>query len=282
MKHCIIMTAYKDVGMINKIIARTPDDWGIYIHLDRKSDIKVSEIDSRAKTFKKYKIYWGGVEHIKAVLMLLREAINMGVDYDYFHIITGQDYFVTDPGKFDFVLGLNKNNYIEVNTLPNKNWGPCNGSLDLLRYRHLSSFGDVRKGLCNSLDKKFVALQKKFKLEKAIPDFAVYQGLFYCSLHKEFVAWLLEARITQCLLKILKHSLVGEEVFFQTVIMHSPYKDTVINNNLRYCEWSQYFEPMILCEADMTKIVDPSKKILFCRKLSSNSSLALIERLDNK
>ena len=54
MKHCIIMTAYKDVAMINRIIARCPDNWGIYIHLDRKSDIDESEIDSRAKVFKKY------------------------------------------------------------------------------------------------------------------------------------------------------------------------------------------------------------------------------------
>ena len=41
MKHCIIMTAYQDLPMINKFIESTPEDWGIYIHLDAKLDIQV-------------------------------------------------------------------------------------------------------------------------------------------------------------------------------------------------------------------------------------------------
>lgn len=36
MRHCIIMTAYKDIDMINEIISYLPDDWGCYVHLDKK------------------------------------------------------------------------------------------------------------------------------------------------------------------------------------------------------------------------------------------------------
>lgn len=40
MKHCIIMTAYKDVGLINKIIESAPDNFDFYIHLDKKCQNK--------------------------------------------------------------------------------------------------------------------------------------------------------------------------------------------------------------------------------------------------
>lgn len=57
MKHCIIMTAYKDVGLINKIIESAPDNFDFYIHLDKKCQITPSDISPRANVFKKYKIF---------------------------------------------------------------------------------------------------------------------------------------------------------------------------------------------------------------------------------
>lgn len=43
------MTAYKDAAQINRIIGITPPEWGIYIHIDRKSALKAEDIDSRAR-----------------------------------------------------------------------------------------------------------------------------------------------------------------------------------------------------------------------------------------
>ena len=48
MKHCVLITAYKDAPQINRLISRIPEDWGIFIHLDKKSEIKDGDIDSRA------------------------------------------------------------------------------------------------------------------------------------------------------------------------------------------------------------------------------------------
>ena len=48
MKHCVLITAYKDAPQINRLISRIPEDWGIFIHLYKKSEIKDGDIDSRA------------------------------------------------------------------------------------------------------------------------------------------------------------------------------------------------------------------------------------------
>ena len=47
MRHCLIMTAYKDAEMINSIIDETPVSWGVYIHIDAKSSLLSSMINNR-------------------------------------------------------------------------------------------------------------------------------------------------------------------------------------------------------------------------------------------
>lgn len=44
MNHCVIMTVRNDLLMINKFVEHIPSDWGIYIHIDMKSNIDVSQI----------------------------------------------------------------------------------------------------------------------------------------------------------------------------------------------------------------------------------------------
>lgn len=53
MRHCLIMTAYKDAEMINSIIDETPVSWGVYIHIDAKSSLLSSMINNRAIVIKK-------------------------------------------------------------------------------------------------------------------------------------------------------------------------------------------------------------------------------------
>lgn len=100
MRHCLIMTAYKDAEMINSIIDETPVSWGVYIHIDAKSSLLSSMINNRAIVIKKYRIYWGGIEHLYAFIELMSMALNSGENYDYYHLITGQDYYAIPPLQF--------------------------------------------------------------------------------------------------------------------------------------------------------------------------------------
>ena len=89
MKHCLIMTVYKDLQMVNRLIASTPQEWGIYIHIDVKSSIAANDIDARANVWKLKKIYWAGWEHLYAICFLLKQACRER--YDYYHIVSTYD-----------------------------------------------------------------------------------------------------------------------------------------------------------------------------------------------
>lgn len=110
-----------------------------------------------------------------------------------------------------------------------------------------------------------------------IPNYTIYGGSVYCSLPSIAVEYLLECDIAKQMLVELKYSAIGEEIFFQTVFMNSPFKSLVIPNNLRYSDWSVINAPKVLNESDFNSIVN--SKVLFCRKVDKIVSDKLLEIL---
>lgn len=74
MKQAILITAYKDYSHLKRIVDFFDHDFQIYIHLDKNSEISHSLIDeiitnNKVKVFrKKYKVNWGGLNHLRAIL----------------------------------------------------------------------------------------------------------------------------------------------------------------------------------------------------------------------
>ena len=279
MSHCIIMTAYTDLEMINTFISRIPDEWGIFIHLDKRSSISKEDIDRRARVFQWYSIYWGASEHLFAIYRLIKEAYNVR-KWDYYHIVTGSDYFATAPSAFDERLGRDGLNYISCTKIPHYGWAWGCGE-DIFRYKALNSWVDTRKAKWFYLGKALLKLQKRLKLGRKLPEYDIYHGLVYCSLYKDFVEWMLSSELTADLLKRLRHTVVAEEVFFQTLIMNSPFKSKVVNNPLRYDDWSKKGgSPSYLTDKHLQAIEE--SEALFCRKLSNEKSSGLIQVLDSE
>lgn len=268
------MTVYKDPTQINRFIKQIPENWGIYIHIDKKSNIDKNDINSKAITCKLKKINWGAREHIEAFLTIMNKAYNDN-KYDYYHLVTGQDYICKPITEIETILGKEQKNYIEFFKIPHKTWTFWNQGYDIVQYRTLASFINIKSGRNWNINKKIELLQSKLRLKRALPKYDLYGGSVYCTLHKSAIQYILNSKITEDLFKRLKHSCCGEELFFQTILMNSPLKDTLINNNLRYIDWADENPPKILNESDYNKIINSGK--IFCRKVENGE---LIERLD--
>lgn len=277
MNHCIIMTAYQDPDLINRFISRVPKEWGIYIHIDKKSSIKCSDINQRANVYKWYRVYWGASEHLFAIWRLIQTASKEG-NWDYYHIVSGSDYFALNPYSFESALRLNGNNYIDCHPLPDQKWAYSEG-MDIFKYKRPASFLDIRKPFGKRVDRLFLEIQRRFNLCDKMPQIPLYHGMVYSSLHKDFIEWAISSSMADSLLKSLRHTIVAEEVFFQTLIMNSPFKCSVINRNLRFHRWEGAIPPRTLLASDFADI--QKAEVLFCRKLSSMFSKELISLIDS-
>lgn len=266
------MTVYKDVELVNKIIKNVPNDWDVYVHVDEKSSIVESQLDNKVYVIKKYKINWGSINHLLAIIELLKIAFEKTREEAYFHIITGQDYFVTSPEGFDKIVNGGK---IFLDIVSNPKW--YNGGEDIWKYRTLAQYIDLRKPFNRKINRLYMFLQKYMGLCKSLPSYPIYGGSVYCSLPTNAVEYVLNSDIAKKMLNALKSSAIGEEIFFQTVLMNSPLKSSIIISNLRYSDWSVVNSPKTLNEEDFKSI--SASNALFCRKVDLIKSNKLLEML---
>ena len=278
MKHCLIMTAYKDAAQINRIIGITPPEWGIYIHIDRKSALKAEDIDSRARVMKRYTIHWGAYAHLQAFLTLMEEARQSGAGYDYYHLVTGQDYYASRPDRFDELIEPGNYIYMETYPYPRPNW--WGDHYELVRIRSLAEYTDIRRPFGKMMELAYEWIQRITRTMQPVPPYPMYCGSVYLSLPADVVDWCLHSDIARDMQQRLKHCKIGEELYFQTVIMNSPFKERVVDSNLRFIIWNVARPPKFLVESDASAIA--SSATLFCRKVDTGRSGSLPDAIEKE
>ena len=79
----------------------------------------------------------------------------------------------------------------------------------------------------------------------------------------------------------LRFTFGSDEVFFHTVVMNSEFKQSVVNDNLRYIDWNNpEYGPKILGYEDW--VILQESKALIARKFHSIKSKILMDLLDIK
>jgi hypothetical protein len=130
-----------------------------------------------------------------------------------------------------------------------------------------------------------VRIQKKLKIKRSYPASfpKLYGGSTYWSLTRDTLQQVIDyTRIHPELLRRMKHTFCSEEIYFQTVIMHSPRSGNVVNDNLRYIDWvsERGGRPAFLDASDFPDI--RASNTIFARKLDLNNMIELKKYLNSK
>jgi hypothetical protein len=285
MKHAILITAYKEVNPIIDLINFFGTDFNFYIHIDKKSKLDISALQNIQNVFvnNSYKVNWGGLNHLKAILLLSAEALK-NQDNSFFHLITAEDVPIKSKDSF---LCLNKSkNYLEYFEMPIASWSG-NGGFDRINYFQLYDLFDAKKYKQRLYIKKFVRLQKKINLKRSYSDKhpkKLFGGSTYWSLNREALNYVVNYPNKE-FLKRFQFTFCAEEIYFQTILLNSPYARDIVNNNLRYMNWASGSGggPAYLDEGDFQAIISSDK--YFARKVKSTHELRNLLKyhcLDNK
>jgi len=71
----------------------------------------------------------------------------------------------------------------------------------------------------------------------------------------------------------------ADEFFYATILMNSPYKDSIVNDNLRLIKWAEgSANPVILKQKDLNSIVASDK--LFARKFDVSIDDGILNQID--
>lgn len=276
--YCVI--CHKRTKILDEMINILGDDNDIFIHVDKKSNIKeFSDLSKKVTLIKdRVRVQWAGFSQVKATLKLLNYTNNN--NYDYIFLLSGdclplkssdsiKKFLIENNGK-EFI-GVVKNNNIEEEIEKR------------LKYNYSYIYFNKNK---NNIVQKVIAIKEKYNLYtknkyfKYLPK--IYKGCNWIGITGDFCSYIFQyLDENPTYIKAFKKCIYGDEEFFQTIIMNSEYKKNIykyeIENDdcsmaLRYIDWStgpNY--PRILDESDFIKIKDSN--CLFGRKFNEKINI---------
>lgn len=290
-KHAYLIMAHNEFKLLEKLIEVLDDERNnIYIHIDLKSKIniedkiKVNKYKSSIYFVERMKVNWGSSSQIQCELNLLKAATEKS--YDYYHLISGADF----PLK----------NQNEIHDFFNKNSGKefvhfdseivQNSTLSRVRFYHLLqdiNFFTRNKSVRKIRDKTndlLIYAQKVMGIDRIKnAEFSYMKGANWFSITNEFAKYVVSKE--QWILKTFSNTICGDEMFLQTLIYNSEFKDNLyskkFNNDylsiLRYIDWEKG-NPYTWGVEDFDILKNSS--YLFARKFSLETDSKIVDKLN--
>lgn len=288
MRHAWLILTHGNFSILEKQLRfLDSENADFFIHVDAKADFDEERFSavtekSRVTFVPRRRISWGHFAIAEAELELLRAAAPGR--YDYYHLLSGVDvpvkprayieeYFTRAPGT----------NY--VNFL-----APEISRADLYRvmfYYPMQRYNIRKPAVRRALRNFSAAVQLGFGVDRTrrLPDgFAFQKGAQWFSITHALAAYLLEKESE--IRGIFSDTYCPDEMFVQTEIINSPFRDTLPENAfcndyascLRYVDWKRG-NPYTFTDADLAELLSTPETALFARKFDYRSAPAVVDAL---
>jgi hypothetical protein len=288
-RNAYLILIHEYTGVLEKLLKLLDDDNnGIYIHIDKRAkDIDRQHIINQVKKshiqiYSRYKVYWSTNSITLAQLYLLKNAVEG--DYDYYHILSGADFPIKSKDEINNFLNANKGcEFIHFGTEQYQKDIEC-------RYEKYHFFS---KQLGRNRDKKFwldaetysLAIQRRLHIDrKKKLGFKVYGGANWCSITDNLAKYAVNNYRKYS--KAFRLSQNSDELFIQTIVMDSPYKENLyvkgFDNDykacLRYIDWNRG-TPYVFKLDDYDELMQTGKECLFARKFDDKKDSEIVEKI---
>jgi hypothetical protein len=268
-----VISAYKYPDQLERLVRRlsTPTA-SFWIHVDRKTRAPVFQamVDQtkdvpNLRFLPRHVCHWGGFGHVRASLKGISEAIERNVPFDYLVLLTGQDYPLRSATEIEDHLGeAGGLSFMNHWRLPHAPWGK-RGGLERLEDWHFVTFFRLH-----------IALPLRRRLPGGLVPYG--GGAYWCFSRRlvEYVNDFVAANPGY--VRFFEHALIPDEHFFQIIVLNSELRDTVVNDNLRYIDWSEVPGPTVLRIEHLPQVLESGK--LFARKFDAGVDAQILDALD--
>jgi hypothetical protein len=254
------------------------DDAVFYIHVDLKTDISL--FVDQFKLYSKVKfisnrvnVKWAGYSMIEAELNSFQEIVEAVPDFDYLNLLSAYSYPIKPIQEFhDFLannLGKAFMDCLDVNT----EWTEA---IARVEQYHLVNFNFPGKYFLENLINKLLPKRK-------VPFNMIVKGRSqWFTISRKHIEYVLnELKTKKTIEKFFKLTWGPDELLFQTLLFNSPFQHDIINNNLRYIDWSEKRKnPKTFVSADFDRIMQSNQ--FFARKFDSNIDSNILDLIDQR
>lgn len=258
--------------LVNKLLHPDAD---CYIHIDAKQHIEAFALLQNVPNVhfvqKRIKVIWGSFSMVQATLSAFEEIVASGIQYDYINLLSGQDYPLNEPSFIHQYLALHHGKqFMEFYSI----YDTWQEAIPRITKYHLVNYN----------------MRGRHKLEQVInklmPTRRMPKGLEPVGRSQWFTITLPAVRYILHYLhdypevvRFFKLTWAPDEFIFQTILYNSYFREDMVNDNLRYIDWSEAkASPKTLTIADITALEQSG--CLFARKINIRTDKALVDAID--
>ena len=274
-KNAFIITAYTDLDVLCDLVLIYSKYVNCYIHIDKKTDVpknilmKLTSIPNVC-VIHKYKINWGSYLHFMEIIDLLKLALVDGCSY--FSIISANTVPIKSLSYVVNFFTLHNDKlflgYVENDEKTLYSHFEMRYEAFFFQFLYNLRGNKISRCIAKFYEKYLTIPQRMFHLRKKFRINLKYKGYIYCHLNVGAVEYVFKfINKNSDYIDFIKYCYVGEEFFFQNILLNSPYKNNIINDTLIYDIWNpKRGFPAILTENDLPSIINSNK--LFARKVN--------------
>jgi Core-2/I-Branching enzyme len=280
-----IISAYKYPEQLIRLIHRlNTGATSFFVHVDKKTDDQIyREIfdafsdQINVHFVKRHRCDWGGFGHVAATLEGIGAIFRTNTRFEYAILLTGQDYPIKSTHDIDAFFEAHKGKlFLEFFHLPTDVWQNRGlvGGMERIEAWHWRIF---RRHIRFWPGRLFL-LRRKFPA-----GFKPFGGSSYWCLSRECIEYIYDlTALNPAFVRFFNYVDVPDEIFFQTAILNSRFKESVVNDNLRYIDWKDgnSGSPRILRQDDFSTLFCSRK--LFARKFDMTIDASVLNMIDEK
>ena len=281
MKVAHIIIFHEDAVLIERMIrAMEHPDFDFYLHLDKKVDLAAYQgLSSLPQVYfirKRKKVSWGGFSQVEAISNALDEIFEEGRPaYAFVNLLSGQDYPIKPAQVIhQFLVGQPGRSFLMSETPPSPWWEHAVMRFNRFHFVEYGFRGKYRLG--DFFSKIFP--RRNFPLSGNLyggPDGAYWilgadAARYTCTvLKKKSLRW------------FFKHTWGADEFVINTILMNSPFKETIINENYHFIDRSDGgTRPKTLNSSDFDNLSKSHK--FFARKFDRRLDTNVLDRIDKE
>ena len=271
-----IICAHTQPGQLVRLVRRLRGGGAhFYIHVDKRVPGSVMReverdlgLDEDVRLLPRHRCYWASFSLVEAVLEGVEALLADPVGVDYGVLLTGQDYPLRPAGVIERRLEeAGGRSFLS-------HWPSAGRFLARVEQWHFNGeLGGRRVRVPNRL--------LPLRIGRTLPvGLEAFTGSAHWCLSREsleLVAGLLNDRPEVG--EFFRRSAVPDESFFQTILLSSPLAPTIVNDDLRYIDWSGGGDsPRVLTVDDLGSMLESGD--LFARKFDPEVDARVLDELD--
>ncbi|HMG84026.1 MAG TPA: beta-1,6-N-acetylglucosaminyltransferase [Ferruginibacter sp.] len=276
MKLAHLILAHKDPLQLERLVKRLSHPGvEIYVQLDAKADLKKFDyLEKQPNVFfikNRVKIYWGSYSIIQATLNGFEEILATGNTYSHINLLSGQDYPLQNNNCFLDFLSKNPGKTFMHSLSIDQEWQEAQPRI---RQYHFDDF--MFRGRF-SLQRIINFILPLRKMPAGLKPYGRSQ---WFTITPESTSYIIDfIKNNPAVRRYFRMTWGPDEFFFQTILHNSPFKDNIVNDNLRYINFKQgEHHPQTLTMADADELVKSGK--FFGRKFNAEEDSDILNYMD--